>query len=106
MQIEKKEDFILITLTDNNFSELALESKKIEKDHLVVHISEDINISNEDFLLFLNIAKEKKQNGTSFVLIINNIDVEKFPEALNIVPTLQEAKDILEMEAIERELGF
>ena len=27
-------------------------------------------------------------------------------ENLNIVPTLQEAEDILEMENIERELGF
>ena len=29
-----------------------------------------------------------------------------FAESINIVPTLQEAEDILEMEAIERSLGF
>ena len=37
---------------------------------------------------------------------IEEIDIDDFPESINIVPTLQEAKDIMEMEAIERDLGF
>jgi len=40
------------------------------------------------------------------VLVNSGTDVNSFPENFNIVPTLQEAEDILEMEAIERELGF
>lgn len=32
--------------------------------------------------------------------------MDDFPENFNIVPTLIEAVDILEMEAMERELGF
>ena len=35
-----------------------------------------------------------------------NIDIDDFPDYFNIVPTLQEAEDVIEMEAIERELGF
>lgn len=54
----------------------------------------------------MDIAEEKQQNGTSFVIVNSVIDIDNFPENLNIVPTLQEAEDILEMEAIERELGF
>jgi hypothetical protein len=42
----------------------------------------------------------------SFVMVKPNIDIDDFPETLNIVPTLQEAEDVLEMEAIERDLGF
>ena len=37
---------------------------------------------------------------------VDNVDADDFPETFNIVPTLQEAKDVLEMEEIERELGF
>jgi hypothetical protein len=54
----------------------------------------------------LDISEQKKENGTSFVLVNTEIDVDNFPENFNIVPTLQEAVDILEMEAIERELEF
>ena len=31
---------------------------------------------------------------------------DKIPDELNVVPTLIEAEDLLEMEAIERDLGF
>jgi hypothetical protein len=32
--------------------------------------------------------------------------MDDFPENFNIVPTLTEAEDVLEMESMERELGF
>jgi hypothetical protein len=54
----------------------------------------------------LDIPSTKKENGTSFVIIIKSLDIDALPEAINVVPTLQEAKDILEMENIERALGF
>jgi hypothetical protein len=52
------------------------------------------------------LAKNKQEKNTSFVLINAAINLDDLPEHINIVPTLQEAEDILEMEAIERELGF
>ena len=51
-------------------------------------------------------AEQKKENGTSFVVLNSSVNADDFAENLNIVPTLQEAEDILEMETIERELGF
>ncbi len=110
MLITKKDTYTLISSDENSLKEFqnSLDDKvnKLEKEHLILHISEDINVDNKDFLLFLNIAEQKQQNGTSFVVINSSINVDDFPENLNIVPTLQEAEDILEMEAIERELGF
>jgi hypothetical protein len=52
------------------------------------------------------VAKSKKENGTSFVIISRSFNVDDFPDTFNIVPTIEEAEDIIEMEAIERELGF
>lgn len=110
MLITKKDTYTLISSDEDSLKEFqnSLDDKvnKLEKEHLILHISEDINVDNKDFLLFLNIAEQKQQNGTSFVVINSSINVDDFPENLNIVPTLQEAEDILEMEAIERELGF
>ena len=54
----------------------------------------------------MKIAEQKKENGTSFVVLNSSVNADDFDENLNIVPTLQEAQDILEMENIERELGF
>jgi len=56
--------------------------------------------------LLLNLELLLKAKGKSFVIIQKRINIDDFPEILNITPTLQEAKDILEMEAIERDLGF
>ena len=40
------------------------------------------------------------------VAISKGIEIDEIPDELSIVPTLTEALDILEMEAIERDLGF
>ena len=110
MQLNKKNKYTLITSDENSFSEFydsfLIEEKKIQKENIILQVSNNINTTNKDFLLFLNIAVQKKENGTSFVIVNTEINIDSFPENLNIAPTLQEAEDILEMEAIERDLGF
>ena len=110
MLIKKKENYKLIYSDENSFSKFyssfLKKEKEFDKENLIVQISNDINITKEDFLLFLSIAKQKKENSTSLVIVYKDINIDDFPEDFNIVPTLVEAEDIIEMEAIERELGF
>lgn len=110
MVIEKKEKYTLISADENTFSDFYtsfLENEKLlEKEHLIVQISPKISTKKEDFLLFLSKSGQKKQNGTSFVIINEIVNVDDFPDDFNIVPTLIEAEDIIDMEAMERELGF
>jgi len=73
----------------------------IEKKEKYTLISSDENPFSEFYNAF-----SKKENGTSFVMVYNTINIDDFPENFNIVPTLIEAEDIIEMEAMERELGF
>jgi hypothetical protein len=40
------------------------------------------------------------------VLVIADFDFNKVSHKINIVPSVQEAHDIIEMEIIERDLGF
>ena len=63
-------------------------------------------MKDEDFFVFLKYADLHSESGTTFVLINKSLNIEKFPESFNIAPTLIEAEDILEMENIERDLGF
>jgi hypothetical protein len=39
-------------------------------------------------------------------MLTDSIDIDKVPEELAVAPTVQEAYDIIEMEDIERDLGF
>ncbi|MDA9339847.1 hypothetical protein N9Q78_00445 [Polaribacter sp.] len=110
MQIKEATNYTLISSDEDSFKEFQKSVFKrindFDKNHLILQISEELNIDKKDFLLFLNIAEQKKENGTSFIVLNSSVNPDYFPENLNIAPTLQEAEDILEMEIIERELGF
>ena len=110
MKIEKKEKYTLISSDENTFQDFYAEFQQqkstFEKEHLVIHLSDTFNTKNIEISSFIDYANHKKENGTSFVIIDTNVIIDDFPEDFNIAPTLQEAEDILEMEKIERELGF
>lgn len=110
MKIENKGGYTLFSTEENILQEaLNMFFSSIEKyrtENVIFDISENLNITPKEFLLFLDIASAKKENDTSFVIIIGSLDIDALPEEINVVPTLQEAEDILEMENIERELGF
>jgi hypothetical protein len=108
MQTEKKSNYLLITPDEISFSEFytAFLEKETTKDHIIIHFSDVFNITKKNLFLFLGFARTKSENGTSFVVISTEVDIDDFPETFNIVPSLIEAEDIIEMEAIERELGF
>jgi hypothetical protein len=54
----------------------------------------------------LDISTAHRENNTSFVIICQGIDIDDIPDEINVTPTFTEALDILEMDAIERDLGF
>ena len=86
-----------------NFKNRYLEFKN---ENLIINFSEEFNIKIEELSLFLKLSKQHLENGTSFVLICKGINIDNIPDELNVVPTLTEAIDVLEMDAIERDLGF
>lgn len=108
MLIKKNQNYTLISSEENISSEFYASFLKVEKElkseHLIIKVAK--NYTKENLLLFLDISTKKKENNTSFVIVNKSVNVDDFPEYFNIVPTLQEAEDVLEMEAIERELGF
>lgn len=110
MEISKTEKYTLIKPSENsviNFLEnFKNKYANFTEEHLIIDFSDKINTKIEELLLFLDLSVRHKENGTSFVMICNGIDIDEIPEEISVAPTFNEAIDILEMDAIERDLGF
>ncbi len=109
MNITTKENYILIEIQsdfDNFFDEFNDNFNKFQKNNLIIKFNEDFLTDSQKILLLLEHSEIVKSNKCSFVLVLPSVDIDDFPETFNIVPTLTEAEDIVEMEMIERDLGF
>jgi len=111
MKINTHDTFILVEGEENDLKKIRsfLASGILEKfknHNLVINLLSYKNLTLDDLLLFLNISNQHKASKYSFVILNSAIDPDELPEEMVVVPTLQEAEDIIEMESIERELGF
>lgn len=108
MLIDKKEKYTLITPEENTiglfYDSFTKILASIKDEHIIIDFSENFNIDLQGILLFLNNANDFRSSGTSFVIISSGINIDAIPDEINVVPTLAEALDILEMDTIERDL--
>ena len=80
--------------------------RNIKKDHLIINLFSFSNISSNDVLEFLQLSNIHRAANKSFVLVTNKVEYDQVPDEICLVPTIQEAKDIIEMEEIERDLDL
>ncbi len=118
MKIKKEKSFIILQPEPNFggkkmitisefYNEVAENLSNFKSDSLVIDLSSINNIDLKEILLFSQIGKELKNNNKSFVLVCNQVDIDGLADdSLVIVPTLKEAEDVIEIEEIERDLGF
>ena len=110
MKFENKDNYILLTTEEKNFSEFLNLFKtdyvNIADNNLIICFSKEINTTIEDLLLLLSISSAHKKRKLSFICVANQVEIDEIPEELSVVPTLEEAEDLLEMDEIERDLGF
>jgi len=104
MKVSEKNQYTLIKLQESSLIEFKKRFDEINSNHIIVILSEDFNMNEKNISFFLEVTRIQKTNNKSFVVVKNGIDIDKISELLNITPTLIEAEDILEMEAIERDL--
>ena len=104
MKVSEKNQYTLIKLQESSLIEFKKRFDEINSNHTIVILSEDFNMNEKNISFFLEVTKIQKTNNKSFVVVKNGIDIDKISELLNITTTLVEAEDILEIEAIERDL--
>lgn len=79
---------------------------KIKHDNIIVNLFSFNKLSAGDVLEFLEISNTHRNANKSFVLVTNKVSYDETPDKISVVPTIQEAKDLIEMEEIERDLGI
>ena len=77
---------------------------KIKNDHIIVNLFSFSKLSSGDMLEFLQLSDTHRKSDKSFVLVTDKVSYDELPDAITVVPTLQEAHDIIQMEDIERDL--
>ena len=88
------------------FSELNENFSNFKNNNLILDFSQIVNMDERKILLFSPMCGKQKELNKSFVIVSEGIRTDDIPEEMLVVPTLQEAKDIIEIENIERDLGF
>jgi len=79
---------------------------KLKQDHIIVNLFSFGKLTTGDVLGFLQISNLHKASNKSFILVTDKVSYEEIPDEISVVPTIQEAKDLIEMEEIERDLGI
>ncbi|WP_100615428.1 ribonuclease Z [Confluentibacter citreus] len=79
---------------------------KFKNDNIIVSLSTLHILNIQDILEFLELSNNHRATKHSFVIVSDKFDLDSVPEELVVVPTVQEAYDIIEMEEMERDLDF
>lgn len=110
MKVEKKGHTIIIKDTQKDirsFKEKVSGEYNTFKGHnIILDVTQDENVTLGDVLSFLSMSNKHRKAKKSFVIVVNDFDFNEVPDEMVVVPTLLEATDIIEMEEIERDLGF
>ena len=110
MKVEQKGHTVTIKDTESSFEvflqKLTQQYNSFKSVNLIIDITHDKSFEISNLKQFSDVAKEHRKNKKSFVVVATDIDFNKVPTSITTVPSLLEAHDIIEMEEIERDLGF
>jgi hypothetical protein len=110
MKVEQKGHTTIIKDTVGQTAEFLMkvthEHNTFKNSNLILDLTHDKNLSLEDVKSFSELIKLHKKQKKSIVLVADSVNFNAVPKSIILVPTILEAHDIIEMEEIERDLGF
>ncbi|MCF6296262.1 MAG: ribonuclease Z [Flavobacteriaceae bacterium] len=110
MIFDRDGNISIITQERASITELAKKLQvlynRFKNDNIIVNLTSLRPLVFQDVIEFLQISNQHRNAKHSFVIVTNKVNVDDMPDELVVVPTLQEAYDVIEMEEIERDLGF
>ncbi|KGO87197.1 hypothetical protein [Flavobacterium suncheonense] len=110
MKVEHKEHTTIVKDTEGNIlqflQKVTSQYDALKERNLVLDITKDKSVDIKGIKAFADLSKKHKKAKKSFVIVAENIDFNDVPSSMLVVPTLLEAHDMIEMEEIERDLGF
>jgi len=110
MKVDQKGHTVTIKDTQGDFNgfveKVTQQFKTFEKQNVIIDLSANDKLRENDLKAFLALSKQQKKAKKSFVIVVSDLDFNAISDKLAVVPSLLEAHDIIEMEEIERDLGF
>ncbi len=111
MKIEHSENFVIAKKDTNQLENfiISLETKinnQLRDKNMIIDLLDFSELTSDLLKLFLKLTVICQKSNNSFVIVNNHINLNEVSGEIMVVPTIQEAKDIVEMEIIERELGM
>ncbi|RMA64183.1 ribonuclease Z [Ulvibacter antarcticus] len=111
MKIKKHDNYIILQDERDDINDFVsylerIVPAKYADDNLVIDLIKYTSLELTQLLLLLKLSNYHRSTKHSFVIVNDTIDVDDIPMEMIVVPTLLEAGDIVEMEEIERDLGF
>tara|TARA_R110002050_G_scaffold296752_1_gene457091 strand:- start:3090 stop:3422 length:333 start_codon:yes stop_codon:yes gene_type:complete len=79
---------------------------KFKNNNIIIALTTLNTLGLQDIVEFLQLSNTHRASKHSFVIVTDKIDLDLVPDEIVVVPTVQEAYDIIEMEEMERDLGF
>ena len=109
MSWEIQDSFALFTPNEADHGFVVTEIKKEEEawsgKHIILNLLH-LRCSLENLEAFEEFIELHREKGKSFIVVHDQYSYDELPENLPVVPTVQEAHDLIQMEEIERDLGF
>ena len=110
MIIDQDDNTVVITQEKTSTIELVKKIEvlyqRFENNNIIVNITKIDKLQLADFTEFLQLSNRHRKTKHSFVIVSNTLTIDELPDELMVVPTTSEAFDIIEMEIMERDLGF
>lgn len=110
MKVEHKGHTVTIKDTQGDLTafieKLTHEYKSFENENIIVDLTHYPELTLHQLNGFMAMSKTHKAQKKSFVLVASDIDFNLVSDKLAIVPSLLEAHDLIELDEIERDLGF
>lgn len=110
MKVEQKGHTVILKDTQGDLDSFRLkltnEYKTFQKSNIIVDIRKYKTLPVKEIESFLPLSKTHRKAKKSFIIVNSEPDFNAVSDKLAVVRSLQEAHDIIEMEEIERDLGF
>lgn len=111
MIIDIQENTVMITYEQSDtigrsFRDEIKLNKNFSSKNIILDLSPMKNVLSKHIKDFVELAIYHKEfNNKSFVVVAGPIGLKLLPNGINVVPTINEAYDTIEIEDIERDLG-
>jgi hypothetical protein len=110
MKVDQKGHTVCIKDTQGDLVSYLMkvthEYKTFAKYNIIIDIRMHKDLTVKEINSFMPLSKIHKKAKKSFVIVTSDFDHNAVSDKLAVVRSLLEAHDIIEMEEIERDLGF